>query len=304
MTSLSSPAAPDGTRYGVIGNPVAHSQSPFIHQEFAAQFGLTLTYDRMLAPLDGFAHTVQAFFRDGGRGLNVTVPFKEEAFALTRAHVNAAAALAGAVNTLWMEDGVLQGDNTDGAGLLADLQRLGHHPDGQRVLVLGAGGAARGAIPVLMQAGCAHIHVANRNEARAHQLRDALTAACNTGAGAASLSGRNVRPDPLDATRLSAGGLDALPGTWDLVVNATSGSLQGDVPQATPAYAAGALAYDMVYAQRPTAFMVQAQQHGAAKTADGLGMLVGQAAVSFQIWHGERPDIVPVLGALRRRLTG
>lgn len=278
--------APSSKRFGVAGNPIAHSRSPFIHEAFARQTGIALHYDRILAPLDGFADTVHAFFREGGAGLNITVPFKEQAFALARDHLSPRARMAGAVNTLWMENGHLHGCNTDGLGLLNDLERLGHGPAGKRILLVGAGGAARGAVLPLLDAGCATLRVVNRTAERAAQLL-------------AHVLGQ--MPDA--APRLSAGGLDQAAGPWDIVINATSSSL-GDTPPDLPAgcYAPGALAYDMVYAAHTTPFMLQARAQGAARTADGLGMLVGQAAASYAIWHGVQPQAEPVLEALRQAL--
>lgn len=272
--------------FGVVGNPIAHSQSPFIHHEFARQTGLQLVYERILAPLDGFNNTVQQFFESGGRGLNITVPFKEQAFQMAQGHLSARAAQAAAVNTLWMEDGALHGCNTDGAGLITDLTRLEHPPRGKRVLLLGAGGAARGAVPALLEAGCHTLHIANRTAARARQLHhDFQTSAAEH-----------------DAT-LSAGDLASIQGEWDIVINATSSSLDAATAfDITIDYAPSALAYDMAYGTEPTIFMRQAEQQGCAHRADGLGMLVGQAAVSFTIWNGVEPDTAPVLAALRERL--
>jgi shikimate dehydrogenase len=273
-------------RYGVIGNPVAHSRSPAIHEAFARQVGITLVYDRICAPLDGFGATVKDFFARGGSGLNVTVPFKEAAFQLAEGGVSARAAMAGAVNTLWMEQGRLRACNTDGIGLLRDIKRLGYAPKDRTLLLVGAGGAARGVVFPLLEADCARLHIVNRTAAKAEQLREEL-----------------IDHAPHTATRVTAGGLDQAEGAWDIVINATSSSL-GSVPPALPAhlYAAGALGYDMFYASARTAFMRQAQADGASVVADGLGMLVGQAAASFAIWHGREPDTGPVLEALRSQL--
>lgn len=273
--------------FGVVGNPIAHSQSPFIHHEFARQTGLELAYNKILAPLDGFEATVRQFFESGGRGLNITVPFKEQAFRMAQAHLSPAAAQAAAVNTLWMQDGALHGCNTDGAGLLADLTRLDHHPGNKRVLLLGAGGAARGAVPALLEAGCSHLQIANRTAARARQLHhDFLGTAVRYGA------------------TLGAGSLTSIQDQWDLVINATSSSLDATSAfDITIDYATDALAYDMAYGTEPTIFMRQAERQGCALRADGLGMLVGQAAVSFDIWNGVKPDPAPVLAALRERLN-
>ncbi|MGB6104772.1 MAG: shikimate dehydrogenase [Pusillimonas sp.] len=272
--------------YGVVGNPIAHSRSPFIHEAFASQTGIALRYDRILAPLDGFAEVVRVFFAKGGRGLNITVPFKEQAFALAQDHLTPRARLAGAVNTLWMENGHLHGCNTDGEGLLNDLERLGHGPAGKNILLVGAGGAARGAVFPLLDAGCARLRIVNRSADRATQLEDHV-----------------LQQMPGLAPRLSAGALDQAAGPWDIVINATSSSL-GTSPPALPGglYAPGALAYDMVYAGQDTPFMAQAKAQGAAQAADGLGMLVGQAAASYALWHGVRPDVSDVLKALRLSL--
>ena len=270
-------------RYAVIGNPIAHSRSPRIHALFAAQTGLPLHYEALLAPLDGFEPAVRGFFGEGGRGMNVTVPFKLQAYALAGQGLSHSARAAGAVNTLWMRDGTLHGCNTDGVGLVQDLLRLGTSLAGARVLLVGAGGAARGVLGPLAEAGCAAIHVVNRTEARAH----ALLSDWQGEAG---------------GTRLSAGGLpEASQGEgWDLVINATASGLGDEAPDLPGGlYRPGALAYDMMYGAHPTAFMRQALAAGASRTADGLGMLVGQAAESFRIWHGVRPDAEAVLRAVR-----
>src|SRR5690606_31223712 len=198
------------------------------------------------------------------------------------------ARLAGAVNTLWLRDGAWHGCNTDGVGLVSDLLRLGVVLEGARVLLVGAGGAARGVLQPLAEAGCARIHVVNRTAARAHEL-------------AAAWSAAGVAP----GTRVTAGGLAeaGVAGGWNVAINATASSLQGGAPELPPGlYGPDALAYDMMYAAHPTPFMRQATADGAARTADGLGMLVGQAAESFLIWHGVRPDPSPVLTALRAAL--
>lgn len=272
-------------RYAVIGNPIEHSRSPFIHEQFARQLGIALDYEKIKAPVDGFAATVGQFFSGGGAGLNVTLPFKEQAAVLAR-RLGKRARLANAVNTLWMEQGLLHGCNTDGVGLLNDLQRLGLALQDKRILLVGAGGAAKGIILPLLDAGCARLRVINRTPARALELQ-----------------ARIVQQRPELARLLSAGGLNDANGQWDLVVNATSSSLGQRPPSLSPdIYAPGALAYDLMYAAEPTAFMRQAQRDGAQNAADGLGMLVGQAAESFAIWHGVMPDTEPVLAALRQRI--
>jgi shikimate dehydrogenase len=276
-------------RYAVIGNPIAHSRSPQIHAMFSRQTGKPLRYDRLLAPVDGFAEAVAAFVADGGVGLNVTVPFKLDAYALAAGRLSSRARLAGAVNTLSWRDGAWHGCNTDGVGLVSDLLRLGVRLGGASVLLAGAGGAARGVLQPLAEAGGARIHIVNRTAARAQAL-------------AAAWRDSGVSP----RTQVTAGGLAdaATPGGWNLVINATASGLQDAAPD-LPAglYAPGAAGYDMMYGARPTAFMKQAEADGAALTADGLGMLVGQAAESFFIWHGLRPDPAPVLAALREDLA-
>ena len=272
-------------RYAVIGNPIAHSKSPQIHAAFARQTGQELSYEALLAPLDGFAQTVADFRAHGGRGLNVTVPFKLEAFALAEHHT-ARAQAAGAVNTLaFGADGVL-GDNTDGAGLVRDLTaNLNFALAGCRILLLGAGGATRGVLLPLLDSRPARLTIANRTVAKAEALA-ALFAARAGG------------------TVLDACGFDALAGRrFDLVINATAASLADELPPLPPGlYAEGALAYDMMYGRDPTRFMRAALADSAARAADGLGMLVEQAAESFTLWRGVRPDSGPVLAALRRQI--
>lgn len=272
--------------YAVIGNPIAHSRSPQIHGLFAEQTGEKLRYERLLAPLDGFDAAIDAFFAEGGKGLNVTVPFKLQAWLRAGDGLSARARAAGAVNTLWMEDGRLHGCNTDGVGLLRDLQRLGARLEDGRVLLVGAGGAARGALATLLGLGCSHLRVVNRTEARAHELV----------ADFAPAAGSTV----LDAggNAAAADGAD-----WDLVINATASGLHDAAPDLPDGiYAPGALAYDMVYGSQATPFMRDAMQAG-ARAADGLGMLVEQAAESFRIWRGVMPDTAPVLSAMRAALT-
>lgn len=284
MTSTQAPA-----HCGVVGNPIAHSRSPAIHQQFAEQTGIALRYDRILSPVDGFAQTVHQFFESGGRGLNVTVPFKLEAWELARAHLSKRATLAQAVNTLWQENSVLHGCNTDGVGLVHDLQRLGALHPHTRILLIGAGGAARGVLGPLLETGCATLHVINRTASRAHEL-----------------IAQHQKISPVVPNRLSAGGLEETgsPRSWDLVINSSSSSLAGEVPAISSGlYAPNAWAYDMMYGATATPFMLQAQQDGAAHASDGLGMLVGQAAESFYIWHGVRPEMASVLNRLRKELA-
>lgn len=274
--------------FAVIGNPVKHSRSPSIHQLFAQQTGIKLEYDRIEAPVDQFESTVRDFFKQGGAGLNVTVPFKQHACALASANLSARARMAQAVNTLWISNDALHGCNTDGVGLVSDLERLGVVFKQSRILIIGAGGAARGVIGPVLETDCQHLRIVNRTATRAMELVHAY---------------HQSYPDTQQ--QISAGGLaDAgLKGGWDIVINASSSSL-GDTAPEVPVglYARGALAYDMMYGARPTPFMLQATADGATRTSDGLGMLVGQAAESFYIWHGIKPDIKPVLQAIRAEL--
>ncbi|MDP3420595.1 MAG: shikimate dehydrogenase [Thiobacillus sp.] len=261
-------------RYAVFGHPIAHSKSPQIHAAFARQTVQDMTYEAILAPKDGFADSVAAFIAAGGRGANVTVPFKEEAFRLA-GRLSSRAERAGAVNTLRFDADGIFGDNTDGAGLVADLTRnLGCVLAGKRVLLVGAGGAARGVIEPLLAQQPAEVVIANRTVSRAQEL--------------AALFGHGV----------SASGFDALDTPFDLVINATAASLAGELPPLPPrVFTAATLAYDMMYG-RDTPFLDFARSHGAA-TADGLGMLVEQAAEAFTLWRGVRPDTAPVIAALR-----
>ena len=265
-------------RYAVIGNPVAHSRSPQIHTAFATQTGQEIGYTRIEAPLDAFAATALGFLHADGGGLSVTVPFKTEALALAT-DATQRARLAGAANPLAVQaDGGLLADNTDGIGLVRDLTlNLGADLAGRRILLLGAGGAARGVIGPLLAEAPAALFVANRNGDRS-----------------ASLASHFGMSGPLDG-----GGFDEIEGVWDIVINATSAGLHGDdIPLDPECFAADALAYEMVYGVE-TPFMAFARAIGAS-VHDGLGMLVEQAAEQFCLWRGVRPDTVPVIAALRQ----
>ncbi len=271
-------------RYVVAGNPVEHSQSPFIHARFAEQTGQQLDYGRLLCPLDGFAATVQAFAAQGGRGCNVTVPFKFEAFALA-ARRTERAVLAGAANVLRFDAEGWLADNADGVGLVRDIEHNAGVPlRGRRVLLIGAGGAAAGALGPLLQAQPAQLVIANRTPGKAQAL-------------AASHAG--VSP----GTELVARTLADSGRGFDIVINASASSLQGaDIPVSAEVLAPGALALDMMYGPAAQGFLGWAQAHG-ARGRDGLGMLVEQAAESFFVWRGVRPDTAPVLVALQDRLA-
>jgi shikimate dehydrogenase len=267
----------------VIGIPFAHRLSPEIHAAFAAQTRQDISYQRCLAPLDGFADTVRGLVAAGYKGANVTVPFKLEAYQLaTRLAPRAQA--AGAVNTLVFGNGEIVGDNTDGPGLVADIVKNAGVPlGGKRVLLLGAGGAARGVMLPILNEGPRQLVIANRTVATAQQLADEFAPYAN---GAA----------------VSACGFDAIATPFDVIVNATSASLSSAVPPVPAvAFCQGTLALDMMYGDKPTVFMDFAAAHGAI-TRDGLGMLVEQAAEAFATWRGVRPDTGTVLKDLRDKL--
>ena len=289
------PAAdqPLPVRYAVIGNPVAHSKSPAIHARFAAACGQAMKYEALLAPLDGFRACVQQFRESGGLGANVTLPFKVEAFELA-SQLSPRAQAAGAVNTLCFDGGHILGDNTDGIGLVIDIRENAQFDiAGKRVLLLGAGGAARGAVLPLLQQHPSQIVIANRTLANAQ----ALVRQC------ASLGQNQNQNQNQSQPAIEACSFEALSGRFDLIINASSASLQASLPplslqlldQAT-------LAYDMMYAARPTVFMQWASQTGAS-VRDGLGMLVEQAAQAFELWRGVKPDTAAVYTALRGELT-
>jgi shikimate dehydrogenase len=267
-------------RYAVIGNPIAHSKSPLIHAEFARQTGQDISYTAILATREGFVSAVGDFIGQGGKGMNVTVPFKEQAWKYLATDIAPRAASARAVNTLIFKDGKIIGDNTDGAGLLRDIEsNLGFPVAGRQVLLMGAGGAACGVLPVLLSRNPAALTIVNRNIDKARELQERFTASGN--------------PSVTDYPGLSDS-------QFDLVINATSSSMNDVLPPLPKGiFAAGALAYDLMYGKGLTPFLKFAQSQGAAKLADGLGMLVEQAAESFLIWRGVRPDTRPVIAMLR-----
>ncbi|MHB1051602.1 MAG: shikimate dehydrogenase [Thiobacillus sp.] len=267
-------------RYAVFGHPIAHSKSPQIHAAFARQTGEDVVYEAILAPLDGFADSVAQLIATGGRGANVTVPFKEEAFKLAT-RLSPRAQRAGAVNTLVFDVEGIAGDNTDGAGLVADLTRnLNRSLAGKRILLLGAGGAARGVIEPLLEQRPAALVIANRTLSRAQELAELFghgTTACS---------------------------FEVADAPFDIVINATAASLAGELPPLSPRiFTDNTLAYDMMYG-RDTPFLSFARTHGAT-ASDGLGMLVEQAAEAFYVWRGVRPETAAVIAALRQdRLEG
>ena len=275
-------------KYAVIGNPIAHSKSPQIHSYFAQQAEEQLMYEALLSPLDEFTETVQAFREGNGMGLNVTVPFKQEAFELAD-ELSDYAKNAGAVNTLvFRKDGSIYGTNTDGIGLVRDL--VENHQSliqGKRVLLLGAGGAVRGVMQPLLMQMPKQIFIANRTPERAIEL-------------AADMQGLTTQLNSSSPCDLAGGGFADIQGEFDLIINGTAASLQGIMPPIPEScLASGVHCYDMMYGGRPTAFENWCEDQGAAKVMNGLGMLVEQAAESFSIWRGKMPDTKPVLEAMR-----
>lgn len=269
---------PPPDRYAVVGFPVKHSWSPFIHGMFAKQTGQNLTYRLLEIPPTLFRSEVLRFFAEGGRGLNVTLPHKQAAAELVN-HLTPRAEQAGAVNTISAQDKGLVGDNTDGAGLINDLTRnLGFPLKDKRVLLLGAGGAARGVIGPLLEAGVSSLHIANRNVDRANELAIAFKPFGN----------------------VTSSRFEDAAGEFDLILNATSASMQGDVPAIPPStITPQTLCYDMAYGKGDTAFTMWSKGYGAALAETGWGMLVEQAAESFFLWRGVRPQTKPVLEAIR-----
>lgn len=279
-------------KYAVIGNPIGHSRSPAIHRAFAEQTGVELEYGAILAPLDGFKDEVVRFRAEGGHGLNVTVPFKLEAYTLCE-RTTERAQLAGAVNTLRFDldtaEGLIEGDNTDGVGLVRDLDHLQVPIKGQRILILGAGGAVRGVLAPLLAEHPEQLTIANRSTDRAEQLV------------------RDFTPHARDCrlTACAYGRLGTAPewAGFNLIINATPTGLSGEMPPVDlRALGHRATAYDMAYGAEPTVFMRWAEEQGAAAAYDGLGMLVEQAAESFFYWQGIRPDTVPVRHMLRHAI--
>ena len=269
--------------YAVFGNPVGHSLSPQIHAAFAEQTGRNISYGRQLVEPGAFASAARRFFDEGGRGLNITTPFKIDAFRFADT-LTERACRAGAVNTLALrEHGKILGDNTDGAGLVRDITvNYGWRIGGKSVLLLGAGGAVRGVLEPLLGQGPGAVTIANRTVSKAKDLAAEFADLGDvTGCGFQDLENRG----------------------FDLIINGTSASLAGDLPP-LPAgvIAAEGCCYDMMYGARPTVFLAWARGAGAARLADGLGMLVEQAAESFHLWQGVRPATAAVIDRIRRSL--
>lgn len=260
--------------YAVMGNPIAHSKSPLIHAEFARQLQQDLRYERILVSLDGFAVAIRHFIELGGCGLNITVPFKLDAWRIANELTDRASA-AGSVNTLSFRDGKIFGDNTDGAGLVNDIRHnLKFEIRDTRILLLGAGGAARGVVQPLLAEAPRELVVVNRTAGKALQLAEEF-----------------------GITEKTYGELAGA--QFDIVINATSSSLKGELPPLPSGLFSGnALAYDMMYSRESTPFLDFSGAEGASILADGIGMLVEQAAESFFVWRGVRPDTAPVIAKL------
>jgi shikimate dehydrogenase len=273
----------DKALYAVIGSPIKHSKSPWIHQQFAEVTGQPVEYTAVLGDEQDFAGSVDAFRAQGGMGLNVTVPFKQEAFDYA-SEFSERAQRAGAVNTLvFRDDGSVYAENTDGVGIVRDIT-LNHQVPlaKQRVLILGAGGAVRGILEPLLNEGPSEVVIANRTVSKAEQLAE----------------------DFSDLGKVTASGFSDVTGAFDVIINGTSASLAGELPPVPDSIVQPTtVCYDMMYGAEATVFNRWAEQLGAAKTIDGLGMLVEQAAESFYIWRGVRPDTSSVLSALRASLT-
>lgn len=269
--------------YAVFGNPINHSKSPHIHRQFAEQTGQDMHYTKQMVNEGEFEQAAQDFFAQGGKGLNITVPFKLNAFEFAQKRT-ARAERAGAINTLArLADGTILGDNTDGIGMIHDMHNLGWDLEGKRILILGAGGAVRGILQPLLEENPAQVVIANRTKSKAEELA------------------KNFH----DLGNVQAQAFEQLTGeVFDIVINGTSASMQGELPPLPDnLLAANACCYDMMYGAEPTIFLRWAIERGAAQTADGLGMLIGQAAEAFYLWRQIRPEVIPVITAMRRQIA-
>ncbi len=267
-------------QYAVVGNPIEHSKSPFIHKQFALQTGEPIEYTKLLAPLDNFKQTVEDFFAQGGKGLNVTVPFKLEAFDFAD-NKNARAEFAQAANTLIKgEDGKITADNTDGVGIVRDIENNQHISlKGENILLLGAGGAVQGVLQPILLAQPNSLHIANRTLSKAKTLALQFKTLGN----------------------VTFSGLSNIPvQNYDVIINGTAASLSASVPNIASALInENSFCYDMMYAKDGTAFTQWAKNNGAIKVSDGLGMLIEQAAESFYLWRGVRPKTEAVMNLIR-----
>ena len=268
--------------YAVFGNPIAHSQSPLVHSLFAKQVGIDLEYRAIQVDIGGFEQAVSGFQANGGNGLNVTVPFKLNAWKIAD-ELTDRAQLAGAVNTLFFQDNSIKGDNTDGAGLVKDIElNLNVALTESKILVIGAGGAVRGVLAPMLEKQPESITISNRTKGKADALVEMF-----------------AEYGTVSSTTLEQANLDR----YDIVINATSTGIHGEVPSVSPQVFRGvSLVYDMMYGKNPTKFMQWAGQNSGAQISDGLGMLIEQAAESFKIWHGVMPQTSAVIGAVRSKL--
>jgi shikimate dehydrogenase len=267
-------------KYAVFGNPIAHSKSPVIHEQFAKQTQQDITYTRELAPIDGLAKAIKTFAAEGGKGANITVPFKQEAYELCD-KLSKRARQAGAVNTLIISDGEITGDNTDGIGMVRDIiDNYGWQISGKTILLLGAGGAVRGVLGPLLEQNPKQVFISNRTVEKAQNLAQAFS----------------------KQGHIQALSFDQVPHhALDIIINGTSASLSGEVPPIPPTCVGEQTqCYDMMYAKEPTAFLVWAAQQGATQLADGLGMLAEQAAESFRLWRGVKPKTEEVIATIKR----
>ena len=277
---------PPKNQYAVMGNPVAQSRSPIIHQMFAQQCDVQLEYTRIQVDVGGFDQAVSHFIAHDGAGLNITVPFKVEAWNLCKRDPNRLsdrANVAESVNTLkFDQNGEIYGDNTDGIGIVRDIEKnLGFPLSQKKILIIGAGGAVRGVLGPLLDSAPTVVHVVNRTAEKALSLAQ--------------------RYSKHSTGRITGGGLDRVESTYHLIINGTAASLAGKLPEVESSCVGDeTVAYDMMYGNEPTLFMKWALNHGACQAHDGLGMLVEQAAESFRIWHGQLPDTTPVISYLRR----
>ncbi|MBW0454644.1 MAG: shikimate dehydrogenase [Candidatus Kinetoplastibacterium crithidii] len=278
--------------YAVVGNPIEHSKSPIIHNEFSMQTGISIKYDKILTSEDHFSKTIKDFFESNGFGLNITVPFKKKAFEIIPYNnISERAKLAKAINTIWKTDNKLYGCNTDGVGLLKDLHRLNFNLNNANVLIIGAGGAARGILEPLILSNPSKIHIVNRTKINAENLLNDFTQS--------TIIKTNIK--------ISYGGLSETNSDrpWDIVINTTASELNGEnlnLPELifNPKKS---LAYDIMYAPHKTSFLLKSENEGATQCVDGLGMLIEQAAESFFIWHGIRPETNTVLHKLRQLIS-
>lgn len=270
-------------KYAVFGNPIKHSKSPLIHTQFAKNTQQIMTYEAISPEIGKFVEGISAFRDAGGKGCNVTVPFKEDAFKIAD-HISERANLAGAANTLILNnDGTISADNTDGAGLVLDLKNNKVVIKDKRILIIGAGGAARGVIKPLLDCHPSQIIICNRTHDKAQALAERF------------VKFGNIKAIPMQKINDES--------SFDIIINSTSASLSGELPPVSRSIFNGCnFAYDMAYGNEPTRFINWALANGAKKAVDGLGMLVGQAAESFAIWRKVKPEISPVLTLVRQKL--